>query len=160
MARAATAVEQRLDVASIFVAEHIEADRLGGQTGFLLTMVEQQLKSLGFDDEEIQRGGLRITSTFDHAMQKAATAAVKAQGPTSGTDGLRIGLLDNTKSPVDKMLRRLEECLAGRIPGVQTRHFAKREMGIPAPEALLEALGQVDVVVNALGGALSLRIIP
>jgi len=67
-------------------------DRLGGQTGFLLTMVEQQLKTLGFDDEEIQRGGLRITSTFDHDMQKAATAAVKAQGPKSGTEGLRIGL--------------------------------------------------------------------
>lgn len=69
----------------------------------------------------------------------------------SSLDGLRIGLLDNTKSPVDKLLRRLEERLVERIPGVQTRHFAKREMGIPAPEALLEALGQVDVVVNALG---------
>ena len=40
-------------------------DRLGGQTGFMLTMVEQQLVDLGFDEEEIQRGGLRITSTFD-----------------------------------------------------------------------------------------------
>lgn len=67
-------------------------DRLGGQTGFLLTMVEQQLAQLGFDDEEIQRGGLRITSTFDRAAQKAATAAVKKVGPTSGTEGLRIGL--------------------------------------------------------------------
>jgi membrane peptidoglycan carboxypeptidase len=67
-------------------------DRLGGQTGFLLTMVEQQLQALGFDDTEIQRGGLRITSTFDKAAQRAATAAVKAAGPTSGTEGLRIGL--------------------------------------------------------------------
>jgi membrane peptidoglycan carboxypeptidase len=67
-------------------------DRLGGQTGFLLTMVEQQLMSLGFDDEEIQRGGLRITSTFDKTMQRAAATAVKEQGPKSGTQGLRIGL--------------------------------------------------------------------
>jgi membrane peptidoglycan carboxypeptidase len=67
-------------------------DRLGGQTGFLLTMVEQQLAELGFDETEIQRGGLRITSTFDHKSQRAATAAVKKVGPTSGTEGLRIGL--------------------------------------------------------------------
>jgi membrane peptidoglycan carboxypeptidase len=67
-------------------------NRLGGQTGFLLTMVEQQLQTLGFDDTEIQRGGLRITSTFDKSAQRAATAAVKAQGPKSGTGGLRIGL--------------------------------------------------------------------
>ncbi len=67
-------------------------NRLGGQTGFLLTMVEQQLSDLGFDETEIQRGGLRITSTFDRKAQRAATAAVKKVGPSSGTDGLRIGL--------------------------------------------------------------------
>ena len=67
-------------------------DRLGGQTGFLLTMVEQQLAELGFDETEIQRGGLRITSTFDRKAQRAATAAVRKVGPTSGTEGLRIGL--------------------------------------------------------------------
>jgi membrane peptidoglycan carboxypeptidase len=67
-------------------------DRLGGQTGFLLTMVEKQLLGLGFDETEIQRGGLRITSTFDRKAQKAATAAVRKVGPKSGTEGLRIGL--------------------------------------------------------------------
>ncbi len=67
-------------------------DRLGGQTGFLLTMVEQQLADLGFDETEIQRGGLRITSTFDRNAQRAATAAVRKVGPSNGTEGLRIGL--------------------------------------------------------------------
>ena len=67
-------------------------DRLGGSTGFMLTMVEDELRELGFDDTEIQRGGLRITSTFDRQAQKAATAAVRRVGPQSGTDGLRIGL--------------------------------------------------------------------
>ena len=66
-------------------------------------------------------------------------------------DGLRIGLLDNTKAPVDKMLVHLDKRLHERIPGVQTVHYAKREMGIPAPEALLAQLQQVDVVINALG---------
>ena len=67
-------------------------DRLAGQTGFMMTMIEDELRQLGFDDNEIQQGGLRITSTFDKAAEKAATAAVKKAGPTSGTDGLRIGL--------------------------------------------------------------------
>lgn len=67
-------------------------DRLAGQTGFMLTMVEQQLVALGFDETEIQRGGLRITSTFERKAQKAATAAVRKAGPDSGTQGLRIGL--------------------------------------------------------------------
>ncbi len=67
-------------------------DRLGGQTGFLLTMVEQQLLDLGFDETEIQRGGLRVTTTFDQGAQKAATAAVRKAGPADGTEGLRIGL--------------------------------------------------------------------
>ncbi len=67
-------------------------DRLSGQTGFLLTMVEQELVELGYDETEIQRGGLRIVSTFDKAAQKAATAAVRKVGPSSGTKGLRIGL--------------------------------------------------------------------
>ncbi len=67
-------------------------NRLGGQTGFLLGAVTAELREQGFSDEEIERGGLRITSTFDKDAQKAATAAVEAEGPTSNTKGLRIGL--------------------------------------------------------------------
>ncbi len=69
-----------------------QKDRLGGQVGFLLTAVEQQLIAQGYDQEEIQRGGLKIISSFDRRAQRAAQRAVKDQGPTSGTDGLRIGL--------------------------------------------------------------------
>jgi len=67
-------------------------NRLGGQTGYLLNAVTDQLVDLGFDETEIQRGGLRIVSTFDQDAQSAAVKAVDAQGPTSGTEGLRIGL--------------------------------------------------------------------
>ncbi len=67
-------------------------NRLGGQTGFLLSMVETELISLGFDETEIQRGGLRITTTFDRKAQRGAQAAVRKAGPTSGKEGLRIGL--------------------------------------------------------------------
>ncbi len=69
-----------------------QKNRLGGQVGFLLTAVEQQLIAQGYDQEEIQLGGLKIISSFDRRSQRAAQRAVKDQGPTSGTDGLRIGL--------------------------------------------------------------------
>ena len=68
------------------------ANRLGGQTGFLLNAVTSELVDLGFDETEIQRGGLRITSTFDRGAQTAAQQAVRRAGPKTGTEGLRIGL--------------------------------------------------------------------
>lgn len=74
------------------IVDFKQKDRLGGQVGFLLTAVEQQLIAQGYDQEEIQRGGLKIISSFDRKAQRAAQRAVKEQGPTSGTDGLRIGL--------------------------------------------------------------------
>jgi membrane peptidoglycan carboxypeptidase len=74
------------------IAPFKQKDRLGGQVGFLLTAVEQQLLAQGYDQEEIQRGGLKIISSFDRRAQRAAQRAVRDQGPTSGTQGLRIGL--------------------------------------------------------------------
>ena len=67
-------------------------DRLGGQTGFLLNAVTTELIALGFDETEIQRGGLHITSTFDRRAQRAAVRAVQDAGPQSATKGLRVGL--------------------------------------------------------------------
>ena len=66
-------------------------------------------------------------------------------------DGLRIGLLDNCKAPVDKMHAYLEQRLRERIPGVQPVQIAKRDMGKPAPPEVMKALEDVDVVINALG---------
>jgi membrane peptidoglycan carboxypeptidase len=74
------------------IAPFKQKDRLGGQVGFLLTAVEQQLIAQGYDQEEIQRSGFKIISSFDRRAQRAAQRAVKDQGPTSGTQGLRIGL--------------------------------------------------------------------
>ena len=74
------------------VEERKAGNRLGGQTGFLLDMVTDELLTLGFTEEEIQRGGLRIVSTIERRAQRAAVQAVRRQGPTSGTEGLRIGL--------------------------------------------------------------------
>ena len=66
--------------------------RYEGPTGYLIKSVENELLALGFTEAEVYGGGLRVTSTFDRKAQKAAVAAVDDQAPTSGMDGVRIGL--------------------------------------------------------------------
>ena len=63
-----------------------------GPNGYLLDSVRKSLLNHGFTEDDINRGGLRVVSTFDRNAQKAAVQAVKDQAPTSGTKGLRIGL--------------------------------------------------------------------
>jgi membrane peptidoglycan carboxypeptidase len=74
------------------VIESKAANRLGGQVGYLLGAVRDELISQGYDETEIERGGLRIISTYDRRAQRAAVAAVRKAGPKENTEGLRIGL--------------------------------------------------------------------
>ena len=67
-------------------------NRLGGQTGYIMTTVQDSLQALGFDEQQIQQGGLRVITTIDLNAQRSASAAVRKVGPQSGTKGLRIGL--------------------------------------------------------------------
>ena len=67
-------------------------NRLGGQTGYIMTTVQDSLQTLGFDEQQIQQGGLRVVTTIDLTAQRSASAAVRKAGPQSGTKGLRIGL--------------------------------------------------------------------
>ena len=52
------------------------AGNLGGPTGYLLTSVEHELEAHGISENQINRGGLRIVTTFDAGAQQAALAAV------------------------------------------------------------------------------------
>lgn len=67
-------------------------------------------------------------------------------------DGLRIGLLDNTKAPVDKIMDYLESLLRERIEGVTIFRISKKHPSLPAEPQVIEKLGHnADVVINALG---------
>ncbi len=74
------------------IAERRANQKFGGPNGYLLRMVQDEVLSMGFTEAEVEGGGLRIVSTFDRRAQRSAVAAVKDQGPRTGTDGLRIGL--------------------------------------------------------------------
>jgi membrane peptidoglycan carboxypeptidase len=53
----------------------------GGQKGFMLAMVKNELEHLGFDESEIDAGGLRVTTTFTKKAMDAAQAAVQEVAP-------------------------------------------------------------------------------
>ncbi|MGL4174135.1 MAG: transglycosylase domain-containing protein [Actinomycetota bacterium] len=79
------------------VKKQQKANTLGGSTGYLLAEVRQELKQkMGLSDEEIDRRGLRIVSTFDQKAHAAAVEAVKSiEVPTVDKDKKRytgIGL--------------------------------------------------------------------
>ncbi|MGB8021460.1 MAG: transglycosylase domain-containing protein, partial [Candidatus Nanopelagicales bacterium] len=74
------------------IVEQKKRQKFAGPNGFLLDSVRRALLAMGYTEGEVEGGGLRVTSTFDRQAQKAAVAAVKEQGPKSGTKGLRIGI--------------------------------------------------------------------
>ena len=66
--------------------------------------------------------------------------------------GLRIGLLDNTKAPVDKMMDYLTPLLAAAVPDARIFRVTKQHPSLPAePEVMAALVDQADVVINALG---------
>ena len=56
--------------------------KYAGQKGHMLTMVRNELHGLGFDDEQIDGGGLRITTTFTRKAMAAAANGVRESVPT------------------------------------------------------------------------------
>ncbi len=60
----------------------IEADsQYGGQKGHMLRLVRQELRQMGYSEEEIDGGGLRVTTTFTPEAMQAAEEGVLAQKP-------------------------------------------------------------------------------
>ncbi len=56
-----------------------DEDSLGGPEGFLVAMVEDELRALGFSESEIKGGGLQVTTTFTEEDMDAAMRAVREQ---------------------------------------------------------------------------------
>ena len=64
----------------------------GGTNGYLLQVVKSEVEAkLNLTDSDIERGGLRIVTTFDKADQAAAVDAIKTEMPTSDAKGVRVG---------------------------------------------------------------------
>jgi len=65
----------------------------GGQKGFMLDMVKKELLRLGFTDQQIDGGGLRVTTTFTQKAMDAAEQAVAQERPAGFSDKqLHVGV--------------------------------------------------------------------
>ena len=70
-----------------------EESQYGGQKGHVLTMVRDELIRLGYSEEEIEGGGLRVTTTFTKKAMDAAVGGVVAARPEGFSDKqLHIGV--------------------------------------------------------------------
>ena len=65
---------------------------LAGPKGYLVAAVQKELNKLGFSDEKLMVGGLKVTTTLNKKAQEAAVIAVATQGPKKAPDDLHIGL--------------------------------------------------------------------
>jgi hypothetical protein len=67
-------------------------------------------------------------------------------------DGLRLGILDNTKWNANKLLRELRDQLAAGHPFAATNYYRKESFSRFADAALVERIrAENDVVVTAIG---------
>lgn len=62
------------------------------EAGFLLDTVRRELLANNFSDQDLDLGGLRVTTTFDAKMQKAAVAAMTNGFPTKNASDVHAAL--------------------------------------------------------------------
>ena len=67
-----------------------KTQKYGGQRGFMLEMIHDELRDLGFSDAEINGGGLRVTSTFSPSVMKDVREGVVGERPP-GLPALHVG---------------------------------------------------------------------
>ena len=78
--------------------------------------------------------------------------SVGASARPVSLQGVRVGLLDNAKAPVDKMMAHIDRRLKERFPGIETMLASKVAASTPATTQMMQNLRQnCDVVINALG---------
>jgi hypothetical protein len=91
---------------------------------------------------------MQVLSPEGHPLALELTVAPRPER----LHGLRIGLLDNTKAPVDLMHSYLADRLREHVPGAEIFHIAKQHPSLPADPQIIAALAtEADVVINALG---------
>ncbi|MFC5731255.1 MULTISPECIES: transglycosylase domain-containing protein [Nocardioides] len=67
-------------------------DQYAGQRGHVLQMVRKELLRLGFTEEEIQGGGLQVTTTFTRKAMDAAEQGVKEARPEGFGKNLHVAV--------------------------------------------------------------------
>ena len=104
----------------------------GGQRGFMLTMVRAELRRAGFDDQQIDSGGLRVETTFTRKAMDAAESGVLNERPpglkklhaaTASVD-VQTGGLMGFYAGQNYLQSQLNWAKAGGSPGSSFKPFA------------------------------------
>src|SRR6478735_9571634 len=108
--------------------------KYGGQKGHMLAMVRDELHRLGFDDDQIDGGGLRVTTTFTQKAMTAAEEGVKEQRPEGfGDKQLHVavasvepgtGALRGFYGGQDYLQSQINWAVTGGAPGLSFKPFA------------------------------------
>ena len=69
-----------------------ESSKYGGQRGHMLTLVRQELHALDFTDDQIDGGGLRVTTTLTPKAMRAAQAGVRQVRPDISDKFLHVAV--------------------------------------------------------------------
>ncbi|HET8662997.1 MAG TPA: transglycosylase domain-containing protein [Nocardioides sp.] len=69
-----------------------QSSRYGGMKGHILTLVRQELHQLGFTDDQIDGGGLRVTTTLTQKAMVAARRGVFEVRPKISPKFLHVGV--------------------------------------------------------------------
>ncbi|MET0837391.1 MAG: transglycosylase domain-containing protein [Marmoricola sp.] len=114
------------------LAKSKAGNQYGGQRGFMLSMVKKDLLRLGFDETEIDSGGLRVETTFTRKAMKAAEDGVLAERPpglkklhaaTASID-VQTGALMGFYAGQDYLDSQLNWATLGGSPGSSFKPFA------------------------------------
>lgn len=69
-------------------------DTLKGQVGYMVNIAKRELlRRRGITEDQINRGGLKIITTFDRRLMEAAERAVKSSVPAGTSKKIRTGLV-------------------------------------------------------------------
>ena len=83
--------------------------------------------------------------------QTLSTGFAPVKRPES-LHGLRVGFLDNTKPPADRVMAHLEKRLSERFPGLQSTYVSKTAASVGAtPEMMKKLKDECDVVITGFG---------
>ena len=80
-----------------------EGTDLGGYRGYMLQEAMNELTELGYTEDQINRGGFKIVTTFDQDMMDAAYESVESSVPPENLpEGVNLGLttIDNATGEV------------------------------------------------------------
>ena len=91
----------------------------------------------------------RVRLVVPEAPAPAAAAVVNER--SIGKQGIRLGVLDNSKGNADHLLKFIVEGLKGKVPITSVVQLRKGSVSLPAPAEILDQLTrEADVVVSAM----------